>query len=181
MIKRILLQTIFFFIISDWCLLEGVCQIAQTPPSETEDAVAGIHLRRLYVPEKYLEQLLTSDHMTVGREDFGELLSSFVDSPKPHRNIDASVHLLRSTYFARFDGQSLVDGKAQLEFELKGPQALYRLQPLGLAIQQPQWQGTSGESAVLGVGPLGDIMLQVPHTATLEFGWSLLGQGGEIT
>ena len=179
MIKRILLQIIFLFTIGGWCLLEGVCQVPQVPMSETDDAVAGIRLRRLYVPEKYLEQLLTSEHMTVGREDFEEVLSSFLDSSKPHLNINTSVHLLRSTYFARFDGQSLVDGKAQLEFELKGPQALYRLEPLGLAIQQPQWQGTPRQSAVLGVGPLGGIMLQIPRTATLEFDWSLFGEGGD--
>jgi hypothetical protein len=79
-------------------------------------------------------------------------------------------------YAARLDGDTLVSGTATLEVRNQSGRSLpLTLEPMAMALAEPQWEGSPPRPASLGVGEDGRVSVRVDASGRLRWKWSLRG------
>lgn len=147
---------------------------ADEPDNRKPRDQGTLEFRRLFVPEGRIKEVIGDQEYAAYERDKFERLVNELRYPSQSR--PPAVVATLATYEARFDGQSLVDGTAQLNLRcVSGDNATYSLQQCNLAIGKPSWKNRPGREVRLGTTGDGDRVLFIDESGTVSFGWSARG------
>lgn len=135
---------------------------------ESED---GLAFRRVFVPADRSD-LWPRDgqrYLPIDRAEFKRLVELARRSGRPA----GGGRVERAIYQARLQGDSLLEGQAELTIEkADAPTSVVPLDACNLEIHAPVWQDGSNDDAILGVTAGAGTGLLVDRSAAVSFTWS---------
>ena len=150
-------------------LLSRPAQLPAQPPPPPKEA----SYRLIHAPWERIFELTEGreEYRKMTRDDFFSHVRAVEQAlPVP---VATGVSLRQATYAARLEGDAFVDGQAHLEIEsLQEKLAMFPLAAMNLAIESAAWSLPEAKPATLGSTPRGRLVLLVPHSGTVQLGWS---------
>lgn len=161
--------------------------------SAWQAAEPPLRFRRVYVPHDRVAEwpIGRVPHIPVEGRLFEHWIELAGGGP-PGAATAATAYLRRATYRGRLDGDSLVDGRAELEVAYPARSAdppaerslvSVRIEPCNLALRAVRWHQAGeaedeAEPLTLGRSAQGTVVALVPQEGTIRCDWTLRGRVG---
>lgn len=163
-----------------WTVLLATCLLGAAPASRgsADDADEPIRFNRVFAPIDRIDDWPRGDgrYIPMHADAFEALLAGSRETDAEHE-----PKIVAADYRARFDGETLLRGKASFQVEHHGTSdQLLSLGQCDWAIGKAVWIGDKPETAVLGLAADGDLKLLATRSGQLEIDWSLVGQRDEM-
>lgn len=142
---------------------------------QSEDDSKGIvEFRRIRVQAEQLTELARG-YLPIREAEFNQLLADA--ARKSRRGGPGGAGCVRAEYFARFENDALVEGRARLDVRVSGgAPATWTWGDTNLPIRDPAWSGEPARPALLGLVATGTQAVLVESAGILTFDWAMRGE-----